>query len=644
MMKTLKFALVIAALAFLTTAVPANAQLTPANRFVAAGSSAMWNSFYLAAGLDNADGQGDKAVCGEHHWTRKYSAGAHGVTLDDPRPGINNEPGNIWIVWDDAFASSSPGSPAGHVCIYVSVDSVVGNRAFFAKDTIAWVSPATDTDGVAIPGLGCDTTLTNCELPTAVYNYVAGQEIDVGMTDIRPEDAKFATIRALTSLGDKLYRDGYVGLGYAANNPATAPYTSWICQGTEPIYSSYASTTQPAYAVDYPMAPGDTDPCGNSGITTRSWVVATIGAAPVIVMANQTQTGAGHLGDTTLGTPIAGVAQPVHDVSLATLMMVLTGQYTHSRQLSRNATQSLTGTVTGVSNDGPFHVWLREPLSGTYNTTEFCVPQAREFYYSFNAFPPMAPGTDSYGMESNINPNSNNWTQATYTYPCNNLGSVTNTPPWAYNGDPLYEYHSNGTTRCRAIGTGEMVTAVNATNDGIGYAFWSFGSFYNKSNLTYLTVGGVDPLFDGPLTRGPQSPAAPGAAYTLPQCTGATGAPPCPLITLPHIADGSYPIWSKLRAVYDGNPFVLTLISYAQYTAKYTIPDFVPAPSLGVFRAHFEQLAVSSNSNTIGPSNGYASGTNEHGGDMGGAVLTIQSDIDYCNDTGSLVGQVNMWQ
>ena len=119
---------------------------------------------------------------------------------------------------------------------------------------------------------------------------------------------------------------------------------------------------------------------------------------------------------------------------------------------------------------------------------------------------------------------------------------------------------------------------------------------------------------------------------------------PLRLITLPHIQDGSYPIWSKLRAVYDGNSFVLTLINYAQNVAMDTIPDFVAGPKLGVFRSHFNQLVVSYNSNDQAPSNGYASGTNEHGGDMGGAVLTIQSDIDYCTDTGSLVGQTNEWQ
>ena len=86
-----------------------------------------------------------------------------------------------------------------------------------------------------------------------------------------------------------------------------------------------------------------------------------------------------------------------------------------------------------------------------------------------------------------------------------------------------------------------------------------------------------------------------------------------------------------------------TMVNYAQLIATSYIPDFVPATSLQVFRSHFNQIVVTSNSNDQDPNNGYKSGVPETGGDMGGAVLTVQSELDYINDTGGSQ-QVNLFQ
>jgi hypothetical protein len=74
---------------------------------------------------------------------------------------------------------------------------------------------------------------------------------------------------------------------------------------------------------------------------------------------------------------------------------------------------------------------------------------------------------------------------------------------------------------------------------------------------------------------------------------------------------------------------------YAEATASYSIPDFLPFSSLSVFRSHFGQLISDVTYNAMYPDNGTISGIPEQGGDMGGAVLTVQSDLDYYTDTGN---------
>jgi hypothetical protein len=241
----------------------------------------------------------------------------------------------------------------------------------------------------------------------------------------------------------------------------------------------------------------------------------------------------------------------------------------------------LNGTITrtrdliaeqGLPSIG-IHVFLREPTSGTYNTMEFSVPRDLEMNST---------------QELNVNPAVDN---------------------------PLDITYASGGSRERVIGTGEMVSTVGATEDGFGYAFWSTTNFAKVLSTTkYLTVDGTDPLYP---------------SYTFTNGTFPTCSAPCPgLIPFTNVLNGGYPIWNILRVETPNPtpPAVSTLITQAQ-TQAVNIPDIVPFSSMQVFRAHYTQSGFS-------PGDGFASGTHESGGDIGGGVYTIQADLDFFTDTG----------
>lgn len=604
MMKRFRLTLIIAALSLGATALlPINAQAThwePATTFYAAGSSAMFNTFGIAAGLDNA-WPGNTALCGENHWSTSTSANE--PSLVDPRSGsILPEKGKIWIVWDANAANNTSETPGvGRVCFYISIDSIVGNRTFFAYATVS-LPPAdvglasASPDVVPLMGVGSI-------LPQNIYDAVNGAELNVAMTDIRPEDAKFATIRALYSpAGSRVYRDHYTGEGYGSCNggsttsPTSGLPTGATCAIGTPVYSSQSNTQ--ANVVDFTI--NGPDPI--SGANPRPFSTTSIGANAVMVIINTSATGTGHLGD-----------GEFTNINRYVLANVLTGQYTHTRQLTQGATVSAASTDPDV----PLHVFYREPISGTFNTMEYNVVLTQELYPTFE-------GAVNIGQETGVNP--------ALTTGCPE--PLTTIPCATENGNPFYHITtangSVGATRARVIGTGEMVSTVNSTADSLGYAFWGFSNFQGKANLKYMTVDGIDPLFVTPS-------ANPGTAYTLPACATSGGVvTSCPSLTFPNLANGGYPIWSVQRAVYDPTDSTLivnAVINYAQHAATSSIPDFVPATALTVFRSHFNQLVVSSNSNDQFPNNGFKSGVPETGGDMGGAVLTIQSEYDYLADT-----------
>jgi hypothetical protein len=191
-------------------------------------------------------------------------------------------------------------------------------------------------------------------------------------------------------------------------------------------------------------------------------------------------------------------------------------------------------------------------------------------------------------------------------------------------GNPLDIQYASGGSRRRVIGTGEMVKEVGAIEDAFGYSFWSTGNFApDLSTTKYLSVDGVDPLnYSWYQSRG----AFPNCVYP---CKG--------LIPFVNILNGSYPIWSILRvATNTPTPAGITqLIKTVQNTASNGFPDIVPFSEMQMFRSHYDRPGEAAPA-----SNGHAGEPPEAGGDVGGAVFSIQSDLDFFADTGSQLLQL----
>jgi hypothetical protein len=257
------------------------------------------------------------------------------------------------------------------------------------------------------------------------------------------------------------------------------------------------------------------------------------------------------------------------------------------------------GSVFTGGTGGNIQVYLREPTSGTMNTTE----------YNVFRYPSFTGASQETGVNA-ANPLA--------AAPCGAGGG---------------RFHS--------IGTGEEVKFVLNSNtnfgtDGIGYTFFSYGNIStiaNNANYAYLQLNGVDGIFHQyGSTVDPGQPATPGVlpnAATLPAACG--GDFPCAEnliwsgnLSFPNLRNGSYRAWSIVRVVSNGTGLtnVKLLVTAAQKYAVTTVPDFVPAikvtgtpadPGLALLRSHYTQSGVA-------PVNVAASG--DKGGDAGGCILT----------------------
>jgi hypothetical protein len=536
-------------------------------KVVLAGASALWESLALAAYKTGGCVSGGTAPC--FHYTNSS------FNLSDARPTVLGgstavDTGAVWIVWDSAATPN--------VWAFIKVDAAIGTRCYFAQPhcnvNVATFPNASNLISSSLWGDGSTDTLP----PQAIQSlFTSGTLlVNTAATDNRPEDDLFSTCRSNSILGGG--SDGLAGLGYGANASGVCPkFGAKLAnlQGSD-ILSGYPGSTQTAHVLAFSIT--GKDPFTGTAIPVATTVP--IGAAPVIFI-----------------TQRLGALGTVTNVTDAEVQEVFSGA---------NCSASALG-----ASGGNIQAYLREPLSGAMNTTEYTVFR----YWNFSGA----------SQETGVN--------------------ATN---------PLTSACTSGGSRFRAIGTSEEVKSVqnsNANNgtDGIGYTFFSYGNvspIANNANYGYLTLDGVDGIFHRyGTTIDPGQPATPGvlpAAANLPStCTGAF---PCAEskiwkgnLSFPNLRNGSYRAWSTLRAISNGTALSAAelLVEGAQTYVVNSVPDFVPAekvgtsdPGLPLLRSHYLQEGIA-------PVNVSASG--DKGGDVGGCILTNTGSTTTSDTTTTLI-------
>ena len=583
--------------------------------FVGAGSSAQF--LMSAVAQDQAALDANSALYGNANAVKHFTL-KNGAYLSDTRNSdITNEVGSFDVVW-----IQDSGGNVTDLWLDVQVDSTVGVRGFSAQessgagDGVTTTGTTSSTPGQLVaqniwPDNTADVNLTS-QVIAAVNS---GLHVNVGLTDIRPEDALFATNRAL---GYPVDLNSWKSLGYQG------PVPKLVGAPINTDQSTNTNATPIAFALS-----GKSDPI--SHLTARTYITVPIGAAPIVFITNNNGA-VGTITDLTTGiTP--GVHVTGQTYPLANLFDGTSSCDTHS-------------TAFGGNGDGlgtPLTVFLREPLSGTMNTTEWSL---------FRSF-----GNTLDSQEKGIS-------------------NPTRSP---YNPLHLKCGASNNLAglRSRGIGTGEIVGSSTATPpygllgipNSIGYIFYGFANaakFKGSANFNYLTLDGVDPIWDNPTAYsvcvggtsagqvcGTNEPCGGGgtctaggsANQTVPYCGasvctsdlwGATG-------TFPNLRNGTYKAWSVYRWLVDStdsDPYGPRLVAQeAQNYVNQDVVDFVPFSActpgtfpcttpndgLSVYRSHYTQSGVTgvngsvttaaspSGANTLG-------GGTEAGGDMGGFI------------------------
>jgi hypothetical protein len=546
-----------AALSLLMTVVPASAQLMVNG----VGSSAQFQVASLAAyGLAGA---------GAAHYTAKNAG-----SIIDNRGDANIVPqlGNIAVVWNSAQTQA---------WVYLSVDSVVGNRAYFSQPraTLLLTSPLPSAGNLISSSFwGADATT----IPSAVVTLINNKQFNAAYTDILPADAKFAQNRV------------NCGTPSSATIPCLG-YTTADANVGLSIASAYSGTT--AQPVNFNIY--GNDPI--SGVAIPNYTVVPVGVTPVILIDNKTNpAGLGQAGFT--------------DVTYqATVQLLFTGT-------------DCDGTAFGgfAANDYfAINPLLREPLSGTMNT----------FEYNFMVQNLQGSTASGYFSEESV-------FNAPYTVP-SSFGAIqpaTNNPlNGACPGGSGYAVGPQG-ARKRTIGTGEMVSSVKSTQDSIGYVFFGYGnvsSIAASPSYGYLQYMDVDPI--NPSGSFTTAYVSGGLNYPgngeLPLCTA-----PCAIgagLSFPNIRNGAYKEWSLLRSVADAGSVALTnlqaLAASEQNQINGTQPDFLPFnaasdgdPGFIGYRIHFAPSmtgtpVVNFNAGNV-PNNGIANPALEAGGDVGGCL------------------------
>src|SRR5664279_5216013 len=169
-------------------------------KFVGVGSSAMFNTVSAAAFTDLCSAR-TGSDC--HHWSASGKNSGDNQNwaqaVDSRNSSIPPESGTFFVAWDN---NTSPIK----IWSYLSVDTIVGQRLFFAvpRATQQIDSGALTTGGQnKVPGailLNHQTGTTQLDettgIPAAVLSAIQ-TTFTAAISDVRPEDAKFEVNRVL---------------------------------------------------------------------------------------------------------------------------------------------------------------------------------------------------------------------------------------------------------------------------------------------------------------------------------------------------------------------------------------------------------------------------------------------------------------
>ncbi len=550
------------------------------------GSSAQYGVFAEAAyQLAKAEGTAK-------HFTLK---GGNNAWVSDSRTKgtttVANEYGNLWVVWSDI---------TGDVWAFLTVDSTVGVRAFSAVPRAKLGLNALNTLPVSATTnlFVWDDGSNDTALETGVYNAIATKAFTAANTDIRPEDALFATRRSLAALDST----NYTGLGYGSGPTglvATTPIMGQVTLGSKatPVNFDLSFSTD-SFAGKDPF----------SGSAVPAFLTIPVGAAPIVFIANSTDA-SGLSKATTISTPNA--------------LKLFSGN-------------ECDASLVSGSSSIPAYPFLREALSGTMNTTEFSV---------FRTTSPWSTSQEEGVLNGQTPP-------ANQTYNPLNLNCKTGGGKRQRaigTGDVVKGVNNQEDGIGYVFFSFEALNAKNAADGGN-----IVNSTSNAVQVKYLELDGVDPLQNSstinytgvlPLCGSATSPSF--------SC-----APVAPGTTFYNLRQGTYKAWSEYRVITDTtgtNPTnAQALVTKAGYVADHTLPDFVPylascgvtaskdEPGLSVYREHFTITSTS----TAAPSYGIVAsganngtipgkvtcgsrslvgrtigGLNERGGDVGGTIV-----------------------
>jgi len=606
-MKLMKYVLALAIACLAITSV------SSAQGFIGGGSSALALELGQAAVIEVGNAHKVGGVPQYCIYTKSSFDAGSIVNAQDNRlgPAATTESGAIWIVWGPtgaAPAGCSTPDLANPYYMYTNLDSVLGDRGYFEVDPGKAGGCAAgagycqvlslDAADLVCPGAGCPSSILNVNTPAAPFNNMANNAAPPAAlvnainnshwnwagTDIRPEDAKYATLRVLTACGTWINRQPFdqilrqtQGLGYAAG--AT--------------FSDDFGAGKSFHVKDFNIS-------GNDPITGNpvpAFTTVTVGAQPIIIAVGPNPSPTG-----------TGIAKAT-DIPSFVAANFFSG-------VSARATDLLGPTASWAVT-----ALVREPLSGTYNTFEFSVVNTAKYHTSMDV-------GNCGGAPNPLH--------------------IVSANGAALEGGGVQGFRRRVIGTGQMVSTLQTAVegGNNPSKTYIGFFFWSAANAAGLTNVKYLTLDGVDPLTHNystagtlPASGGPGDPCA-GNIVACPAGTitfeGLNNGDYAAWSALRVVTTSPTPaaitnLISSAQTLNSSSTDFVPLSNLKAWRSHYAMP-------LINVNNQANGPNIAGGNDLCNPAVGALP---EQGGDAGGAIILKQANADFCADYNNNTGLVN---